>query len=80
MLCSGATAYVTRASTQDYSFTGFGAAVGFNERFELSLARQDLTWKRWAEQLAYVDLGRILPGVTAGRRQTGFYVSAQLAC
>ncbi len=37
----GATAYVTRASTQDYSLTGFGAAVGFNERFELSLARQD---------------------------------------
>lgn len=29
--------------------------------------------------LAYVDLGRIVPGVTASRRQTGYYVSAQLA-
>lgn len=28
---------------------------------------------------AYVDLGRIVPATTNGRRQTGFYVSAQLA-
>jgi hypothetical protein len=29
--------------------------------------------------LAYVDLGRVLPGVTAGRKQAGYYVSGQLA-
>ena len=29
--------------------------------------------------LAYVDLGRIVPGVTNNRSQTGFYLSAQLA-
>lgn len=29
--------------------------------------------------LAYVDLGRIVPGVTQGRRQTGYYLSAQAA-
>ena len=37
----GVSAYATRAATQDYGLTGFGAAVGFNERFEISLARQD---------------------------------------
>ena len=29
--------------------------------------------------LAYIDLGRIVPGVTGARKQTGYYVSAQLA-
>lgn len=29
--------------------------------------------------LAYVDLGRIVPGITKGRRQTGTYLSAQVA-
>ncbi|MES2584373.1 MAG: DUF3034 family protein [Pseudomonadota bacterium] len=29
--------------------------------------------------LAYVDLGRIVPGVTAARNQSGYYLSAQLA-
>jgi mannitol-1-phosphate/altronate dehydrogenase len=29
--------------------------------------------------LAYVDLGRIVPGVTRDRRQTGYYLSAQVA-
>lgn len=29
--------------------------------------------------LAYVDLGRILPAVTSNRRQTGYYLSAQVA-
>ncbi len=27
--------------------------------------------------LAYVDLGRIVPGITRDRRQTGWYISAQ---
>lgn len=29
--------------------------------------------------LAYVDLGRIIPGITANRSQTGYYLSGQLA-
>jgi hypothetical protein len=29
--------------------------------------------------LAWVDLGRIVPGVTRDRRQTGYYLSAQVA-
>jgi hypothetical protein len=28
---------------------------------------------------AYVDLGRIVPATTSGRKQTGVYVSAQIA-
>ena len=37
----GATAYLTRTATQDYALTGYGAAVGFKDRVELTLARQD---------------------------------------
>lgn len=37
----GASAYVTRAVVDDYALSGFGAAVGFKDRFEVSLARQD---------------------------------------
>jgi hypothetical protein len=29
--------------------------------------------------LAYVDLGRVVPGVTNNRKQTGAYLSAQVA-
>ena len=35
--------------------------------------------KNLSVTLAYVDLGRIVPGVTGSRKQTGFYLSAQLA-
>ena len=37
----GATAFVTRASTQDYALTTYGAAVGLFDRVELSVARQE---------------------------------------
>jgi hypothetical protein len=37
----GASAYLTRARTQDYALTGYGAALGYHERLEVSLARQD---------------------------------------
>ncbi len=60
-----------------------GRAAGLGD----ALAEDD--WKdifvAWAPNknvsvtLAYVDLGRIVPGVTGGRKQTGFYLSAQLA-
>ncbi len=60
-----------------------GAAAGLGD----GLAEDD--WKdlfvAWAPgkhlslTLAYVDLGRIVPGITAGRRQTGYYLSGQVA-
>lgn len=37
----GGSVYVTRAKTNDYALTGFGAALGYSERLEVSLARQD---------------------------------------
>lgn len=37
----GATAFVTRVRTQDYALTTQGAAVAWNDRVELSFARQD---------------------------------------
>lgn len=60
-----------------------GAAAG------LGAALREDDWKdvflAWAPSknvsvtLAYVDLGRIVPGVTRDRRQTGYYLSAQIA-
>ena len=35
--------------------------------------------KHTSVTLAYVDLGRIVPGITGNRKQTGYYLSAQLA-
>lgn len=37
----GATAFATRARTQDYGLWTYGVAVGLHDRVELSLARQD---------------------------------------
>lgn len=37
----GGTAFITRTKTQDYALNVYGAAVGFSDRFELSLARQE---------------------------------------
>ena len=37
----GATAHLTRVKTQDYALGTHGAALGLNDRVELSLARQD---------------------------------------
>ena len=37
----GFSGYATRAGTQDYGLTGYGAAVGLFDQVELSLARQD---------------------------------------
>jgi hypothetical protein len=36
------TAFVTRASTQDYGLTTYGAALGVKDRVEVSIARQEL--------------------------------------
>lgn len=37
----GATAHLTRVKTRDYALTVYGAAIGIQDRLELSLARQD---------------------------------------
>lgn len=38
---TGFSGYATRAGTQDYALSSYGVAIGFQERVELSLARQD---------------------------------------
>lgn len=38
----GGSAYVTHVSTKDYGLNVFGAALGIHDRFELSIAQQDL--------------------------------------
>ena len=38
----GASAFVTTVGTQDYGLNIFGAAVAFQDRYELSIAKQDL--------------------------------------
>ncbi|MBC7603549.1 MAG: DUF3034 family protein [Ramlibacter sp.] len=37
----GLSAFITRARTQDYGLTTYGAAIGIQERVEFSIARQD---------------------------------------
>ena len=37
----GATAFATRTTTQSYAMNAYGAAVGVDDRFEVSLAHQD---------------------------------------
>ena len=37
----GMSSYATRAGTQDYALTSYGVALGYKDRVELSLARQD---------------------------------------
>ena len=37
----GGSAFITRANTKDYGLNIYGAAVGINDRFELSIAQQD---------------------------------------
>jgi hypothetical protein len=37
----GASAYLSRVNTRDYGLTAYGAAIGLNDRLELSLGRQD---------------------------------------
>ncbi len=38
----GASVFVSNLGTKDYGLNVFGAAVGFNDRYELSIAQQDL--------------------------------------
>jgi Protein of unknown function (DUF3034) len=50
----GGTAHVTGVKTQDYSLLTYGAAFSWNERIELSLARQEFDTK---DNLAPLGLG-----------------------
>src|SRR5690349_6537844 len=38
---TGGSAYLTHVGTRDYGLNIYGAAVGINDRYELSIARQD---------------------------------------
>ena len=38
----GASAYLTTVGTQDYGLKGYGAAIGIHDRYEFSIAQQDL--------------------------------------
>jgi len=60
-----------------------GQAAGLGDGLQSS-AWKDIfiAWtpnKHSSVTLAYVDLGRIVPATTANRKQTGFYLSAQLS-
>ncbi len=58
----GATAHVTRTVTQDYALSAYGAAVGYKDRVEVSLARQDF------DASPSIGLNGIAPfGVTPGQ-------------
>lgn len=48
----GVTAFATRASVRDYALTGYGVAASIDNRFELSVARQDF------------DAGVVVPDAT----------------
>jgi hypothetical protein len=52
----GASAYLTRLRTQDYGLTGYGVAASFDERIELSLARQDFDTGRTGTALGLPGL------------------------
>ncbi len=39
---TGGTVHLSRATTRDYGLTAYGAAIGVHDRYELSIARQDL--------------------------------------
>ena len=53
---TGAAIHVTRASTRDYGLNGAGVAVGFNNQYEMSLARQAFNTGITGPQLGVADL------------------------
>lgn len=52
----GATAHLTHVKTQDYSMLAYGAAVSWDERLEVSLARQDFDAKNNLRPLGLTNL------------------------
>lgn len=58
----GFSASASRLNTQDYDLTTWGAAVGINERFELSIAQQDLN-----AGATYGVVSTVVPTITPGQ-------------
>jgi hypothetical protein len=58
----GASGFVTYVSTQDFSLRAGGAAIGYDDRLELSIARQRF------------DAGSVAPGLTLGQDIAGLKV------
>jgi hypothetical protein len=52
----GGTAFATGVKTRDYGYSGYGALVGWNDRLEFSLARQDLDTKNNLQPLGLPGL------------------------
>ena len=70
-----------RAKPNNLEAAGRAAALG-NGLAEDAWKDIFVAWaptKNFSLTAAYVDLGRIVPATTAGRKQTGAYLSAQLA-
>ncbi|MBX3622131.1 MAG: DUF3034 family protein [Rhizobacter sp.] len=57
----GGSAYLTRVKTRDYALTGYGAAVAYDDRVELSLATQDF------------DTGPVAGALAGALSDPGFY-------
>ena len=52
----GGSAFITNAGTKDYGLNIYGAAVGINDRFELSIAQQDFDTRRTGTALGLPGL------------------------
>ena len=52
----GGSAYLTNVGTQDYGLNGYGAALGIHDRFELSIAQQDLNTRGTGTALGFPGL------------------------
>ena len=72
----GGSAYVTNVGTKDYGLNIYGVAVGFNDRFELSINQQDFDTKSTGAALKLPGLHLKQTIVGAKRSGTDFYVSA----
>ena len=66
----GGSAFITNAGTKDYGLNIYGAAVGINDRFELSIAQQDFDTRRTGTALG-------LPGLHL--KQTVFGAKVRVA-
>ena len=66
----GGSAFITNAGTKDYGLNIYGAAVGINDRFELSIAQQDFDTRRTGTALG-------LPGLHL--KQTVFVAKVRVA-
>lgn len=52
----GGSAYISNLSTKDYGFNFYGATVGINDRFELSIGQQDMDTRGTGTALGFPGL------------------------